>query len=181
MASSETSSTSLAFKNVKGGDFRATGEDGITYRVRKISDGVWHVLTQLAGETKWDRIGEQVSKEEAQAFCQRTNDFTPPPVPPVEELPAGLDASKIVAGSFGTDELPAEDEPVDDGADAAVRKDLRSITRRRNQAATRLDELDAELRDRVVAAFGAGMTVRPIMDDTGLSKSRVYQIRDGRR
>jgi hypothetical protein len=58
---------------------------------------------------------------------------------------------------------------------------LGSLAAQRAVAKGDLDVIENELHKTVILAFNRGVTVRPIMDATGFSKSRCYQIRDGRR
>ncbi len=55
------------------------------------------------------------------------------------------------------------------------------IKRQRHVTAATIAHLDAELETAVVAAFLAGHTGPEIATAAGLSKQRVYQIRDGTR
>lgn len=55
------------------------------------------------------------------------------------------------------------------------------IKRQRHETAATLASLDAYLETAVVAAFAAGHTGPEIATAAGLSKQRVYQIRDGTR
>lgn len=51
----------------------------------------------------------------------------------------------------------------------------------RDQVAKEMGEADDGLRDAIRAAFEAGVTAGPIKKASGLSESRLYQIRDDRR
>jgi hypothetical protein len=52
---------------------------------------------------------------------------------------------------------------------------------RREQSLKERSEADEDLRAAVKAAFDAGITAGPIKRASGLSESRLYQIRDNRR
>jgi hypothetical protein len=52
---------------------------------------------------------------------------------------------------------------------------------RRVQSLKEMGEADEGLRLAIKAAFDAGITAGPIKKASGLSESRLYQIRDGRR
>lgn len=51
----------------------------------------------------------------------------------------------------------------------------------RERHAAKVAELDAQLQELVEAAFGDNIPWQDIADVLGVSKARVYQIRDGRR
>ena len=53
--------------------------------------------------------------------------------------------------------------------------------RRRAEAQAALDALDAELQQRVREAFTSGHGGTAIARASGLSRARVFQVRDGRR
>lgn len=85
-------------------------------------------------------------------------------------------------------EHPATDspnvyEPVapEDREDAgAILGQLAGLAAQRAVLAADYSAVENEMHWWVVEAFNQGVSVRPIMDATGLSKSRCYQIRDGR-
>lgn len=58
---------------------------------------------------------------------------------------------------------------------------LQDIVRRRRENRGEAAALDQELRETVLDALAAGMLAPEIGQATGLSRQRVYQIRDGRR
>lgn len=60
---------------------------------------------------------------------------------------------------------------------AAVLEDLEAAQGRVNEHADELIQRD----DAIRASLGSGMTVMDVVNRTGLSRERVYQIRDGRR
>lgn len=178
---SQTSPTPLAFRNVKGGDFRATGADGIVYRVKKIDATTWQVLTQSPESKAWDLDSTAPSKEEAQAVCELMNAPTPVPDNPT---PAPIPAGAVVNPIDNPTPAPIPGAPEDTGPDARTKArldTLREVARQRGTTADDLAAIDEQLRSLVKDAFDNGITVRPIMEATGLSKSRVYQVRDGRR
>lgn len=51
----------------------------------------------------------------------------------------------------------------------------------RNEARDAFDKADASLRESIRAAIVAGVKVPALVEATGLSRPRIYQIRDGRR
>lgn len=164
----------LVFRNVKGGDFRATAGD-VTYRVRKVGEE-WRVLTQRVDEGVWVQRDVAASKEAAQGLCEQIYQAV---TVVAEVLKAEND--RAIAALDCADEVD-HDEPGDTAADGSgIEKELRLHCEERRRIEQALDDSDEKLRTLVVAAFGLGLSVRPIMDATGLSKSRVYQIRDGRR
>lgn len=58
---------------------------------------------------------------------------------------------------------------------------LQDISRRRRWNRGEAEALNQELRETVLAALAVSMPVPEIAEATGLSRERVYQIRDGRR
>lgn len=60
-------------------------------------------------------------------------------------------------------------------------EDLHRIGQRRRDLLQELDELNLELQQAVRAGFEAGMTAVQMADIVGLTKPRIYQLRDGRR
>ena len=58
---------------------------------------------------------------------------------------------------------------------------IEATAKRRAKVQADLDNLDAELQRHVRAAFDAGHGGTPIARASGLSRARVFQIRDGRR
>lgn len=59
---------------------------------------------------------------------------------------------------------------------------LRQLSAHKAVLTAELDGVENELHWWVIEAFNQGITFRPIMENAGLgSKSRTYQIRDGRR
>jgi hypothetical protein len=71
-------------------------------------------------------------------------------------------------------------KPSTRGADA-ITVDLLTVSAERNQLQASMIDADVRIATFVREAFRAGMTVGPIVDATGLSKARIYQLRDGRR
>ena len=51
----------------------------------------------------------------------------------------------------------------------------------RNEAKAAFDKADTALRESIRAAIVAGVKVPALVEVTGLSRPRIYQIRDGRR
>lgn len=75
-------------------------------------------------------------------------------------------------------------------ADSPIREELSNesiidylavVTGKRAEVEAALAEIETEQHKTVILLFGRGVTVRHIMAATGFSKSRCYQIRDGRR
>lgn len=58
---------------------------------------------------------------------------------------------------------------------------LAVVTAKRAEAQLALNEIETEQHKTVILLFQRGVTVRHIMAATGWSKSRCYQVRDGRR
>lgn len=60
---------------------------------------------------------------------------------------------------------------------------LRGVVKQRSAVRGELDVLENEVQKTIIAALnrGGATVLRDVMDATGYSKSRVYQIRDGRR
>jgi len=58
---------------------------------------------------------------------------------------------------------------------------LRAARNALEQARSAADQADEAFRATVRAAFAAGLTVVPIQEATGLTTSRLYQIKAGRR
>lgn len=58
---------------------------------------------------------------------------------------------------------------------------IEEAAERRSQVLKDIGEADDELRQRIKEAFEAGLTAGPIKKASGLSESRLYQIRDNRR
>jgi hypothetical protein len=63
----------------------------------------------------------------------------------------------------------------------AARSELVRVALRRKQQEEAARASDAAFRKGVCDALEAGMSVADIMEETGLSRARIYQIRDGRR
>jgi hypothetical protein len=59
--------------------------------------------------------------------------------------------------------------------------ELLHVATRREEAAAEYEAADAVWRDRIVAALRRGVPVAEIASTLGISRARVYQIRDGRR
>lgn len=60
-------------------------------------------------------------------------------------------------------------------------KDIQANRQKHRNITARLAYIDNELADLIRHAFAAGLTGPAIASAAGLSKERVYQIRDGRR
>lgn len=68
----------------------------------------------------------------------------------------------------------------DDTRDAAL-QDVREASRRRVEADAASEAAARDQSAAIRAAITAGVTVVELADETGMSKARIYQIRDGRR
>lgn len=62
-----------------------------------------------------------------------------------------------------------------------IGQQIRANRRKRRNAAARIEDLDAELVELVKQAFDEGVGATEIADIAGVTRARVYQIRDGRR
>lgn len=80
-------------------------------------------------------------------------------------------------GNRKRSDAPVREELSDD----VIVAHLSQLAEQRAQLQAQLDEVETQLHKTVILAFNRGVTVRPIMDATAWSKSRCYQIRDGRR
>lgn len=58
---------------------------------------------------------------------------------------------------------------------------IAEVTEQRAKAQADLDWADQQWRALIAAAAGSGVSVASIADAAGISRARVYQIRDGRR
>lgn len=81
-----------------------------------------------------------------------------------------------VAYHHHIDDTDAEDNEACRARDELVR--MTAVRRRQEREYT---EADGRFRTRIRAALKAGMSVAEVRAETGLSRERVYQIRDGRR
>ncbi|ALE05499.1 hypothetical protein AL755_08435 [Arthrobacter sp. ERGS1:01] len=63
----------------------------------------------------------------------------------------------------------------------ASERDLVKLRQKRAAAEDAFEKADAAFRDGIRAALADGMKAAQIADATGLSRPRIYQIRDGRR
>lgn len=61
-------------------------------------------------------------------------------------------------------------------------QEIRAAAEAKAEAAAQAERLDMEFRDRIKEAFADdSIRLRDLIQATGLTKARLYQIRDGRR